>query len=487
MTRLIKYIRQHLSLRLGLLILVVVGGVFAVALGLLFHHTKQFLREAAERHAMQVLEETMGNINVIMDRAEAATASMEPLVRQHMQPDSLLAYTRRMLEEHPDILGFTVALEPYYFPEYGRLFSAYSLRRADSIQTVVESHDYLIQDWYRMPFDQRRGQWMEPYIDDMPGEVSSNEYNFSFVKPLYDLDGQLVGVLCTDLLMKWLSAAVTQVKPFPNSSAIMLGHDGRYIVHPDTTKLVRESIFSDPDPEARQEVIPLGQTMIAGGSGIWAMPVDGQPAHLFYRPLERTGWSIAIVCPDSDVFDSYNHTLTIVGIIIGSFLLLLLLFCYHAIRRAIIPVKELANDVQRITDGEYDLIITPSDRLDNVGKLQNSFFFMQQSIKNHIDELRKINDETEQRNNELQQANKLVAEADERKTEFIREMTHQIRTPLNIINGFTQVIATSYGEMTKEEIDDITARMRESAKDITHITHELTAMAATLPSASSKN
>jgi len=482
MTRFITYIRQHLSLRLGLLILVVVGGVFVLSLGLLFRQTKHFLRQAAERHALQVLDETIGNINGIMDRTEAATADMERLVQQHIEPDSLLAYSRRMLEQHPDILGFTVALEPYYFPEYGRLFSAYSLRRADSIQTVVESHDYLTQDWYRMPYDQQRALWMEPYIDDLPGETSSNEYNYSFVKPLYTLDGRRVGVLCTDLLLKWLSAAVTEVKPFPNSSAIMLGHDGHYIVHPDTTKLVKETIFSDPDPKTRQDIIPLGQAMIAGQSGMWAMVVDGQPAHLFYRPLERTGWSIAIVCPDSDVFSSYNHTLVIVWIIIGFFLLLLLLFCYHTIRRAIIPINQLAATTRRMADGEFDVELPPSPHPDTIGKLQNSFFCMQKNIQASISNLQSVNAETEQRNKELQQAYELVHEADQRKTEFIREMTHQIRTPLNIINGFTQVIAANHDELPSEELADITARMRESAKDITHITRELTAMKSLSPS-----
>ena len=51
MKRLITYIQQHLSLRLGLLILLIVGCVFGVTLGLLFYHTKQYVRQAAENHA----------------------------------------------------------------------------------------------------------------------------------------------------------------------------------------------------------------------------------------------------------------------------------------------------------------------------------------------------------------------------------------------------------------------------------------------------
>ena len=42
----------------------------------------------------------------------------------------------------------------------------------------------------------------------------------------------------------------------------MLSHDGRYIVHPDTTKLIRQTIFSDPDPQAREDVMRLGDAML---------------------------------------------------------------------------------------------------------------------------------------------------------------------------------------------------------------------------------
>ena len=473
MTNLVSYIRKHLSLRLGLLILVVVGIVFSASFGLLFYHSRQYVKKAAYRHASEVLSQTVHNITAIMVRTEAVTAKMEVQIKKHMEPDSLLAYTRQMLEQNPDIIGFTIALEPNYFPQCGERFSAYSLRQDDSIQTVVETHDYFSQLWYKEPWNQKRALWLEPYIDDTPDILTSNEYNFSFVKPLYNNDGEPVGVLCTDLLLKWLSNAVTEVKPYPNSSAIMLGHDGRYIVHPDTAKLVRESIFSDPDPEAVQDVIPLGQAMISGGSGMYQMIVDGNPAHVFYRPLERTGWSIAIVCPDSDVFSGYNRMLNIALIVIAISLLLLLLFCYQTIRRAVVPVNQLAMTAHSIADGHFDEELPLSQRLDTVGQLQNSFVSMQQSLNTYVNELRQINAETEQRNQELQSAYQLVREADQRKTNFIQDMSHQIRTPLNIINGFTQVIATSYSDLPADELEDITARMRSSAQDITTLTRQL--------------
>lgn len=480
MKRLITYIQQHLSLRLGLLILLVVGSVFGVTLGLLFYQTKQYVRQVAINHATGVLDETVFNISGIIERTELATTNMERRASVNLHPDSLLVYTRRILEQNPVLQGFTIAIEPGYLKDHKR-FTTYSYRKPDSICSIIkDDYDYMEDSWYKMPMEQKKGCWLEPYEYAVPGIDDKPRYYFSYTAPLYSQDGRLIGVVCSDLSLFWLSQAVTAVKPFPNSSAIMLGHDGRYIVHPDTAKQVRQSIFSDPDPQAQKEVTRLGQSMLAGQSGEWSMPVDGQPAHVFYRPLQRTGWSIAIVCPDSDVFDNYNRMLNIVWTVIVLFLLLLLLFCYLIIRKAVVPVNLLAESARYMADGHFDedsqnTSLSYSKRLDTVGQLQNSFVQMQQALNIHVTELRQITDEMEQRNQELQQANQLVYEADERKNVFIRNMSHQIRTPLNIINGFTQVMTSSYSEMSDEELEDIINHMKSSAKVITRITRMLIA------------
>ena len=505
MKTVIGYIQQHLSLRLGLIILLIVGGVLGVSLSVLFYQTKQRVNQEAERHATQVLGETVQRIEHIMDDAEATTTELERMAQRSMEPDSLLAFTRQVLEKHPDYLGLTIAMKPDYFPSKGRCFSAYSLRRGDSIITVTEGGEYFNQIWYREPWVQKRALWLEPYIDNTPGFLTSSEYNYSFVKPLYTRDGEPVGVICTDLLLKWLSQTVTEVQPFPNSSAIMLGHDGRYIVHPDTAKLVRQSIFSDPDPQAMNEVVPLGHAMIGGQTGIWPMVVDGQPARVIFRPLLRTGWSIAIVCPDSDVFSNYHKLLYAVWGIIAGALLLLLIFCYITIRRAIVPVNRLAEATRSMVigggligegffaskaspdvaerkvevggriDSASELISHPSPLTSHhspnstVGRLQNSFVQMQQAISTHIAELQRITDETMQRNQELQQASEMVRKANKRRMVFVQDMAHEVRTPLNIVSGFTQVIMENYNDLPAEELTDITQRMRQAADTVTRL------------------
>ena len=472
----VNYIQQRLSLQLGLQILVVVGLVFSVFLSYVFYQTRQYAKKEAISHATLVLDSTVLRINTIMDEVETATASMEPLILQHLKPDSLLAYSRQMLEQNPDVLGFTIAMEPNFFPEQGRLFSAYSLRKGDSITTINENnYEYFEREWYKTPRERQKGYWPEPYIDEGDGVLTSSEYNYSYCKPLFDSNNRIIGVLCTDMLLKRISEAVTKVEAYPNSSAIMLSHDGRYIVHPDTAKLIRQTIFSDPAPQAQHDVIRLGEAMLAGQSGMQQLIVDGQDAYIFYRPLERTGWSIAIVCPASDVFSNHKRLLYSVWTIIGLSFLVLLVLCYQSIRRIIIPLNQLALQTQRIAEGHLDESLPPSNRHDALGQLQNSFIQMQQSLHKHINDIQQINDEMEQRNKELVKANQLVKEADKQKTAFVQDMSHQIRTPLNIINGFTQVLSGDHHGIRDNELNDIITRMRSSAKALSHITRMIVA------------
>ena len=257
----------------------------------------------------------------------------------------------------------------------------------------------------------------------------------------------------------------------------MIGRDGTYLVHPDTAKLFRETIFSDAAPEARRDIENIGLAMLAGRSGMTETIVDGHDAFIFYRPLERTGWSIAIVCPESDVFARYNRLVVFVWMVIVVGLLLLLIICYQTVRRAIMLLKQLDLQAQRIAGGDFDETLPESPRRDSVGRLQNSFISMQQSLAQSVNDLRCVNEELQQRNAELIRAYRLKIDATNKKAAFIQNMYHDIRTPLNIVSGFAQVLTVSHHDLPDEEVADITGRMKESAADISRLARELSQVA----------
>ena len=474
MNRILRTIRQHLSLRLGLFITLIIGVVFSLLFGYLFYRCKSFIYRAAMYHATQLLDNTAERINGIMADTETVTNFMAHTTPQHMHPDSLLAFSRRTVQENDFLVGFAISMEPNFFPEMGRYFSAYSLRQDDTILTVREGpFEYFEAIWYKTPRTLGKACWVDAFDDYNEGTLSSSDILTSYCCPMRDAEGRYIGSITASLTLKWLSQMVTAIPAYPNSSAIMLESDGTYLVHPDTAKLFRESIFSDADPRVKRDIDELGKAMTAGRSGMLETIVDGVDAFIFYRPLERTGWSIAIVCPASDVFARYNRLLTIISLIIGVGLVLLLVLCYQIVRRAMQPLSQLDRQAQRIANGNFDDTLPVSPRRDSVGRLNNSFIQMQESLAQSVSAVRSVNTELEKRNQELARAYQVEMETNRKKAAFIQQMYHEIRTPLNIISGFAQVLTVSLHELPEDEFNDITSRMKQSTTDLLRLTREL--------------
>jgi len=476
MKRFIQYVQQRLSLRLGFLIIMIITVVFAVVFNIFFYYSKQYVRQVAIDRANQLLDNTMARIYGIMDETETVTNYMAVTTPRHLTPDSLLAFTRKTVADHAFLTGFAISMEPNFFPEMGRYFSAYSLRQDDTITTVREGpFEYFDKIWYKTPRTQGTSCWVDAFDDYNEGTLSSREILTSYCCPMRDANGKFVGSITASITLKWLSEAISAIHPYPHSSAIMIGRTGTYLVHPDTAKLFRENIFSDAAPEAQEDINNLGKAMIAGRSGMVKTIVDGQQSYIFYRPLERAGWSIAIVCPASDVFSRYNRLYLTVWMVIDVGLLLLLLFCFQTVRRLVQPLQLLAHQARLIADGQFDDVLPQSQRRDSIGRLTNSFILMKQSLAESVSNIRNVNEELERRNQELVETYQLKLKAAEQKAAFIREMFHQIRTPLNIISGFTQVLSASHHNLPDEEVADITLRMKSSAESICHIARLLSA------------
>ncbi|MBQ8656307.1 MAG: Cache 3/Cache 2 fusion domain-containing protein [Prevotella sp.] len=463
-----QYIRQSLTTKLAAGILLLTTPIFVLALGILFLQSRNDIRQEAKERATSVLYTTSLHVKQYLNTVETATNANDWLITEHLQPDSLLSLSRRIVMLNANVNGCSITTEPYTFPQYGRYFSAYSVRTgSDSITTVREAeYEYFDKVWYKKPHSQGTACWVDPFDDYNEGTLSASEMIASYCKPIYDKDGRFVAVISTDLSLSMLAKAIDGDKPYPNAYFMMLGEDGRYYVHPDTTRLISKTIFDITDAQSRPDIIALGHEMTTGQKGTMHINIGGAPCHVCYQPVPGTRWSIALVCPESDIMKSYYHlTYIIVPLLIVGILLILLL-CRRIVVNAVSPLNRLVSQAQLLTAGQYDEQIPHTTRPDAVGRLQNSFATMQESLSRHVSDIHRVNDETQQRNAELQQARQLAEKAGKQKTAFIQNMTHQIRTPLNIISGFAQVLRDDIDELPDSECQRITDIMERNTKTL---------------------
>lgn len=473
-------IRHSLSLRLSLWILFFAVVVFVVSLGFMYIKSRNYVRDDALQRATKVLDNMALRVTEILNEVEIATTNTEWLVRTHLNPDSVVTYSQRIVELNPRFNGCSIAFEPNFFPEEGEYYSIYTGHEADSIITEQEgstAYNYFNMDWYSLPKRTKQSGWIDPFFDFTLDDIYVQEMITSYSKPILDEDGQFIGVVSTDISLKWLSQTMMEKRPSERSYCFMLGKEGNYFIHPDTTKLVFQTIFSGTDPDRDVDIIDLGNAMVGGKNGMTSLMLNGELCYVFYRHLPQTGWSIAIVYPESEIFKGYNRLFYIVMGIIFVGLILLLILCRQIVKGALVPVNQLARQARHIAAGNFEDRMEPSERVDAVGLLQNSFCKMQTFIAGYISDIRMMNREIEKRNVELTTANEMAQMALEKKTAFMQDVTHQVRTPLNIIIGFSQVIRDDHQAIPEEEMELILDAMRENSENIQGIIDKLLAAA----------
>ena len=391
MNNIIAYIRRKLSVRVSLWVVFFAAIIFNVALGFLFYQAREAVRQEAISRATTTLEKTSLRVEGILNRVEVASNMTKWLVLRHPDKvDSMFVYSRGMLQNNPDFYNCSIAFEPYYFKDKGRYFSAYTKHIGDSIRTIQGGSDhyqYFFTDWYLMSQLLGKPCWTEPYMD-LDVTTNTSEMVTSYCQTIKNKQGQVIGVINTSLSISWLSQTISAVKPYPNSYSIMIGRGGTYFVHPDTTKITRQTIFTQTLEHPDTALTALGYAMTHGEEGMKHMNIGGKDSYVFYKPLGKTGCSMAIVCPESDIFGGFDRLRNSVRAIVLVGLLLMLFLFIRIITRELQPLRRLAHEAETIASGQFDAVLPDFQRIDEIGQLSHSFGNMQQSLVKYIDELK---------------------------------------------------------------------------------------------------
>ena len=383
---------KRLDKKLSLWVVLFATVILVASLGFMFGVSRKAIRQEAINHATEILENTTLRVNGILDQVVVATNNTDWLVSRHLDsPDSMFVFSRRILENNPNLNGCSIAFEPDYFKEKGRYFSAYSYNDNGTILTTQEGNDhyqYFYLDWYQLCKLLDRPVWTEPFMDNNPDDICSPDMIVSYCKPLKDNTGKYVGTISVDLSLSWLSQMISAVKPYPNSYSMMIGQGGTFFVHPDSTKLLYQSIFTESLVHEDSAMVELGHAMQRGEEGMRQMVIDGMACYVFFKPLGETGWSVAIVCSENDIFGAFYRMRRAVIFTVLAALLLMMLICSRIIRHELKPLTHLSKQAETIASGNFGMTLPDDGRRDEIGQLTQSFTNMQHSLVSYIEELK---------------------------------------------------------------------------------------------------
>ena len=308
-------------------ILITAAVLMLLISGIQQNYARKEIRKNLEHNAEMELIIKSINVKHSLDDVSLALRNRSWEFEQFLPyPDSLFTVTRRIVEENPNFAGCCIAMVPNYYPEKGRLFEPYTLRRGEVIETLQlasEEHDYSKNPDFIMAAKNDSSFWSEPYHDEDDPNVTLITYTF----PIYDSYGDMAAVVGIDLNTEWIGKLLNSRHMFPSSYNLLLSGEGRliYTLNGMTKyKDVDQIMNLINDSTAEHTVSASGRVTIfsfidwedhAKGSVYYSTPASIRP------------WSIAVVNYDDEVFASLikmqwrNLLLTLVGLLILAFII----------------------------------------------------------------------------------------------------------------------------------------------------------------------
>ena len=466
--------KQHynLSRRLSLTIMLIALPVFVLSLGIFFLQSRYLKHEETRERTHSVLNTALKRVENFMNTVKTAADANLWMLEADFRPDTIQGISNRIVRLNPNLISSSIFAVPHLFPQYGERFSVFTENKGDTVVTFCEpEYYYLDKVSYTRPVETGKDCWVYPFMEFTEGNVDYHQAIATYCKPVRQKSGRIIGVLTADFSFSRLAKMINECDlPYPHAYYILLGGDGRYLIHPDSTRLFRKTIFTDTDPAQDADVITLGHEMMEGKEGTMHVHTSSDQYHVSYCPIAGTDWSLALVSPDSELMKGYHNIRSLIIALIIISMLAILLICNRLIRRALMPIHQLLDIMGKTGDGQDETPIPITDRMGVIGDVQNSFSQMQQSLNNRIGDIRKKVENDKLHNKELEQAVKQAEETMMRKDLFMEHVALQMRAPLSTILGFANIMKenNSSGEnMTNdEEKSQINDMMKSTANSM---------------------
>ena len=304
-----EYKKNGISMKARLLLLIVATLTLEATAIIQFAFALREIKQEASLRAESELKSAEHKIMDVVNQAEAAVRNSIWVAQWCLDnPDSLARIPQRVVSENPVVVGSTMALVPGYSVK-DSLFAPYAARDLETgeirmLSLATEEYDYPSQEWFTKPLELNDSYWSEPYFDENGGEMLMT----TFSMPVKGSNGEVAAILTADISLDWLTELVGNIKVYPNAFNLVVSRSGQIMVCPVETLVMRTTVdqfaMESEDYEALNQV---NRAMLSGRSGEIPVRYKGQTSHVYFSPVERTGWSLSIVLPEKELYSGVRQ------------------------------------------------------------------------------------------------------------------------------------------------------------------------------------
>lgn len=303
-----------MKLKAGLLLVIVAVFTLEATFIIQYHYSQREIKKEASLRAESELKSAENKIMDVVNQAEAAVRNSIWVAEWCLEtPDSLQRIPQRIVSENPVVVGSTMALLPGYSEKYP-LYAPYAMRDGETgkikmLSLATEEYDYPASEWFTKPIELDDSYWSEPYFDENGGDILMT----TFSMPVKDRNGKIAAIVTADISLEWLTELIERMKVYPNAFNMVVSRNGNIMVctvENLTMKATIDQIALESDDYKALDRV--NKAMLAGQYGEMPVKYQGEINHVYFAPVERTGWSLSIVLPEKDLYSGVRR----IGVIV---------------------------------------------------------------------------------------------------------------------------------------------------------------------------
>jgi signal transduction histidine kinase/CheY-like chemotaxis protein len=354
--------------------------------------------------------------------ARALAFYVESCRPESIENGELKEFLMRIVPSHDNTMGGGVWFEPYEMYPSRRYFGPYVYIKNGKIfyeedYAASSGIDYHNAAWYLKGLKSQGGPvWSDVYYDPLPAATL-----VTTAVPFYGPDRKIRGIAATDMALDDIRALTRSITVGKTGKAFIIGVEGEYISFLDDSRDISDRIQYDKDPA----LAALGKTAIQPMSGMMPIKRNGTAYRAYYKTLDLNLWTLIILIEDREITTlSWLRMLTtaimpFAGLVIAT---ISIIFTAGHLRKVANKVNRFAEIAvasgdfsKRIAVTEHDEFGVMEERLNKMMDYINELYAHSVTMKN-------------------------AAEAASRsKSDFLSNMSHEMRTPMNAIIGMTSI------------------------------------------------